>query len=361
MPDALSVFNLKCRIAELPVVSLTDFQEQVLSSHDGKKDSVSFEKSCDACEQRYTNRKMWMAHLQSSIHARKVAVLTEPTSAETKFSKDVSPSHLSPTNLKEDDAEDVEPEGEEEEEEVFSPLQCLFCNAVSESLKENMEHMSQSHSFLIPDTEHLVDLESFLSYLFAIVAAFHECLFCGCLRESRLGIQSHMRDKGHCKLNFDNDHHGTQEFYEFTDDEDAGTERKTTAGATIDGAEMRLPSGKILGRRSQTRNTHRPFQKESSPELANLEQAAPHLDHIPLPPESKDRTLALRAGTSSSLIGVSQLQQRALMAVEKKILKVETIAKKEYEARVERGGNRQKRYKVASMGKKQGGLEKRLG
>jgi len=40
---------------------------------------------------------------------------------------------------------------------------------------------------------------------------------------------------------------------------------------------------------------------------------------------------------------------------------METRAMNERQHWVDKGGNKQKRYKVASMGKKQGGLEKRLG
>jgi pre-60S factor REI1 len=70
-------------------------------------------------------------------------------------------------------------------------------------------------------------MESILSYLFAIVAVFHECLFCGSLRTNKLAVQDHMRGKGHCKVDFEDDKHELKQFYDFSrnldddgDDED---------------------------------------------------------------------------------------------------------------------------------------------
>jgi pre-60S factor REI1 len=49
------------------------------------------------------------------------------------------------------------------------------------------------------------------------------------------------------------------------------------------------------------------------------------------------------------------------MAVELKEEKLEARARNEYQSKVEKGGNKQKTYRVSSIGKKAGGLEKRLG
>lgn len=359
--NLFSVYNLRRRIASLPPISVTSFEEQVLPSLGRKDDLISLERSCDICKQQYTNRKEWKAHLQSTRHAQKAAELNSEQYVLAKKSPsptDLLPRHKPPTHCGENDLDAVD---EEVEEDIFSPLQCLFCSTESTSLESNLSHMSHAHNFLIPDIEHLIDVESFLSYLFAVVAIFHECLFCGSLRDSKLGVQNHMRDKGHCKLNFDDDEHEIMEFYDFTDDEDDGEEYEEAAPVVVDGEEMRLPSGKTLSHRLHVRHDRRNCQRQSSPAPTTLENPTIESDSELLPPESKDRTLAMRSGTSTSLIGISHLQQRALIAVEKKILKTEMIAKKEYEARVERGANRQKRYKVASLGKKQGGLEKRNG
>jgi pre-60S factor REI1 len=55
----------------------------------------------------------------------------------------------------------------------------------------------------IPDPEMVVDLESFVGYLATEARVLHECLYCAAMKDSTVSIQSHMRDKGHCLLNFD--------------------------------------------------------------------------------------------------------------------------------------------------------------
>lgn len=350
MRDDWHVYNLKRRIASLPPISVTEFRSKVLPSRDTAKGSSIYPRSCDACGEHYTSRKAWQAHLKSQ-HDNKTTV--EYSSEDSGSRDEISSPSKIPLGRNEQVALD-----EDEEEEIFNPVQCLFCNTKSSSLDSNMTHMSHAHNFFIPDAEHLIDLESFLSYLFAIVSAFHECLFCGSVRSTKLGVQDHMRGKGHCKLDFEDEEQEFRLFYNFSgSDEDEGEEKTIHVPLRVED-ELHLTSGKILGRRLRARHFRRVFHHQPQ---ATLEQPPTEPESTVLPPESKGRSLGIRDGTSTSLVGVPELQQRALMAVEKKILKVETIARKEYEARVERGGNRQKRYKVAGMGKKQGGLEKRLG
>ena len=357
--DKNSVYNLKRHIASLPPISLTLFQKQVLASESGSDEeekSSPFQRSCTACEQHYTNRKAWQAHLKSRNHTQKTA--------ETGYSlSDESPSSTLSLNTHEEDPS-------ANKEESFSPLQCLFCIVKSASIDSNLTHMSHAHSFFIPDAEYLIDMESLLSYLFAVVSVFHECLFCGSSKTTKLGVQDHMRSKGHCKVDFEDDEHDLKQFYDFPGDlDEEGDQPKTELTLDPNEDELRLPSGKVLGHRSRARlfrqnlSDHSSSSSSSRKQLLTEAQAEVEAENesetVPMP--SRDRRLAMRAGTSTSLMGVPELQQRALIAIEKKMEKMETREKNEYQHVLEKGGNKQKRYKVASMGKKQGGLEKRLG
>jgi pre-60S factor REI1 len=226
--------------------------------------------------------------------------------------------------------------------------------------------MSHAHSFFIPDAEYLTDMESFLSYLFAIMAVFHECLFCGSLRSNKFAVQDHMRAKGHCKVDFEGDEHQLKQFYAFSGDVEHDREDNVedlAEGDTLipDEDELRLPSGKIIGHRSRARYFRQNIPQRASSTPSSQQQLPTEAEFDPATIESKDRRVALRAGTSTSLVGVPELQQRALIAVEKKMLKIEAIARNAYQFKLEKEGNRQKRYKVAGIGKKQGGLEKRNG
>lgn len=351
-----SIHNLKRRIESLPPTSDAEFHEQTSDT----EASPSFQKSCTACEQHYTSRRAWQAHLRSRNHVQKYAEFH----SEASIGADESPSPSALSLTKGQSAD--------EKEEDFSPQQCLFCNVESTSLESNLTHMSHAHSFFVPNAEHLIDVESLLSYLFAIVSVFHECLFCGRLKSTKFGVQDHMRGKGHCKLNFEHDdEHQLEQFYDFprnADEQDDENEREEGALA-LDEDELHLPSGKILGRRGRASGPyHNHPKRSSSASPSRPQQQRPTENEIgttttgPLMPvKSQDRRIAMRAGTHTSLVGVSEVQQRALMAVELKMEKMEARARNEYQSRVEKGGNKQKTYRVASMGKKAGGLEKRLG
>ncbi|KAF4633874.1 hypothetical protein G7Y89_g4243 [Cudoniella acicularis] len=347
--DRDSVYNLKRRIASLSPISLTVFQKQVLpaeSGDDEKGDAPSFQQSCAACEQHYTNRKAWQAHLKSRNHIQKSAEIPSLDALSLNSSEDSQSIN---------------------EEDHFNPLQCLFCNAESASLDLNLIHMSHSHSFFIPDAEYLIDIESLLSYLFAIISVFHECLFCGSLKSTKFAVQDHMRGKGHCKVDFEDEEHQLKQFYDFSgdiSDEEEGQDLQEEATLVPDEDELHLPSGKTLGQRSRARYFRQKAPARSSSASSSHQKQLTQSDSEALPTEtirSKDQSLVMRAGTSTSMIGIPQIQQRALLAVEQKMAKIEARARNEYEARVERKANQQKRYKVSSMGKKAGGLEKRLG
>lgn len=356
------VYNLKRHIVSLPPISITVFQKQVLASESGndeEEESSPFQQSCTACEQHYTDRKAWQAHLKSRNHAQKTA----DTDSKAFLPSDEPPLSTLSLNTHEEDPL-------ANKEENFSPLQCLFCIVESASMDSNLTHMSHAHSFFIPDAEYLIDMESLLSYLFAVVSVFHECLFCGSSKTTKLGVQDHMRGKGHCKVDFEDDEHDLKQFYDFSGDlEDEEDQPKTEVSLSPNEDELRLPSGKVLGHRSRARLHRRdlsdhPSSSSSSrqPLLTEAQaEAEAEIESETIPVPSRDRRLAMRAGTSTSLMGVPELQQRALIAIEIKMEKMETREKNEYQHILEKGGNKQKRYKVASMGKKQGGLEKRLG
>ena len=234
----------------------------------------------------------------------------------------------------------------------------------------NFTHILYAHSFFITDAEYLVDMESLLSYLFAVVSVFHEFLSCGSSKTTKFGVQDHMRGKGHCKVDFEDDEHDLKQFYDFSGDvDDEGEQPKTEVALVPNGDELRLPSGKVPGHRSRTRLFRQDLSNHPSSSSSSRQQLLTQADteteaengSETISMGSTDRRLAMRAGTSTSLFGVPELQRRALSAVEKKMEKMATREKDEYQHVLEKGGNKQKRYKVAGIGKKQGGLEKRLG
>ena len=43
--------------------------------------------------------------------------------------------------------------------------ECMFCSHASHDLECNVAHMTERHSFFLPDAEYLADLEGMLAYL----------------------------------------------------------------------------------------------------------------------------------------------------------------------------------------------------
>jgi pre-60S factor REI1 len=345
------VYNLKRRIASLPSISRIVYDERVVGIDSG---SESTDEPWPA-EKRDTNR-----HTKTS-HGKARSRTPKPTDDQ-----DGEPASNTSTLI------DPEHSEKASSEEDFNSLQCLFCNAESISLDSNLSHMGHDHGFFIPDAEDLFDIESFLGYLFILISQFHECLYCGSIRNSKLATQDHMRGKGHCKIDFENDEHDLIQFYDIDDevDEDGNRSRGKFLPVPDEDDELRLPSGKTLGHRSHTQTSRRRRTDRGSPgepsrkllsNEADSKEGDNEEDSEPVPTLSNDRRLAMRAGTSTSMIGIPEVQQRALIAVERQMLTVKNRQKNAYESKVDKGGNQQKTFRVKSIGKKAGGLEKRLG
>ena len=252
-------------------------------------------------------------------------------------------------------------------ERDYAPVQCLFCNIDSSTTDNNVEHMSKAHGLFIPNQEDLEDAEGLLSYLFNIISEFRECLYCGKTKETVEAIRSHMIDKGHCKIAFDEE---LDQFYDFEGESDEGATGEETVGEDEEMVEtgkipsppehdyhpdsdheLRLPSGRILGHRSLSRyyrqNLHSyPTAAERAATLAiTAAEAAAGENPMPSQPE---RQLTTRGRGELGMIGVGEFERRALMATEKKALKQEAKAKNENEWRVNKESNHQKHYRVMS-------------
>jgi pre-60S factor REI1 len=95
---------------------------------------------------------------------------------------------------------------------------CLFCNFNSPSVPLNAAHMERIHGMFIPERNYLVDLDGLIGSLHEKIHEYHECLYCGKLKPSVFGLQTHMRDKGHCKIPFGTEDEQLEigEFYDFT-------------------------------------------------------------------------------------------------------------------------------------------------
>ncbi|KAF3908148.1 hypothetical protein AA313_de0200168 [Arthrobotrys entomopaga] len=241
-------YNLKRRIAELPPISSEIFAEKVLSSQAADRearDRASFEKPCQACGRTYYSQNAYNNHINSQKHKQRVTALSKlglgdgtesvvsavfsmddtedgttddvEEDAKTELSNLVN--NLSITNSSTATPRDSTTKEPLKEGEIPSlPItECLFCTTISQTLQQNLEHMSKSHGLFIPEQRYLVNLEGLIRYLGQKVLIGHTCLYCNKAKGDLHGIRTHMRDKGHCMIAFDTEEEMLEigEFYDF--------------------------------------------------------------------------------------------------------------------------------------------------
>ena len=162
-------YNLKRKVAGLPIVSAEEFEKRkAVHENEAKIAEKSSEKNanyyCVACGKSFKTLKAYNNHLKSKKHLEMVL----------KFEKQ-PPSTISPDSDGEDDMEDEDDDDEdleieevdsdEWEDEPIDLLECLFCGFRSSSLEKNLRHMTIEHSFFLPDPEYISDLEGLIEYL----------------------------------------------------------------------------------------------------------------------------------------------------------------------------------------------------
>ncbi|KAF2397559.1 hypothetical protein EJ06DRAFT_515055 [Trichodelitschia bisporula] len=315
---------------------------------------VSTSYMCTSCHISFENSQEQRIHMKSPWHVanikRRIALLPplshDEFGAQAESEKKPDSEEARPSNP---DKQPSTPEAESktEAEDPASPFDCLFCNQNFQpsgaGLTSNIEHMSMAHGLTIPEPESVVDMQSFIGYLATEVRTWHECLYCGATKPSTASIQSHMRDKGHCTLNFDREPE-LFEFWEGMEDEN-GSENEDELSAT----ELLTASGRVIGSR-QTVSAAKKARRQSStrtigPLLASGAEA-------PLPPmgaRSSGRQLARRE--EMGLVGVSPLQRQALVLAEKKAQRSEAVARRAREWAYARSANVQEFDQIDTKGK----------
>ncbi|KAI9835867.1 MAG: hypothetical protein M1819_001765 [Sarea resinae] len=257
-------YNLKRRVASLPPLASEVFAEKVLNAQatsSAAAAKASFEKSCAACQKTYFSENAFQNHLGSQKHKIRVASLRkggvargddetasvmsstfslgEPIETASQVSADATTddeisevakavgetsigdgeSTTKPHNgTVQSGSESLSRTATKESPSQPIPLnKCLFCNYDSPSLDLNVSHMFKIHGMFIPEKPYLSDLSGLIGYLYEKIAEFHECLFCHKLKGTAAGIQTHMRDKGHCMIAFDDEEDMIEvgQFYDF--------------------------------------------------------------------------------------------------------------------------------------------------
>ncbi|KAL1589817.1 hypothetical protein WHR41_01572 [Cladosporium halotolerans] len=303
-------YNLKRRVASLPPLTSEVFAEKVLANKASAAATAaraSFERKCEPCDKVFFSEGAFVNHVASGKHRAAAArfggrgagadgvtetesmtgstfSLGEPLETESAGAREemedeemeevaerMNASGLrearDPVYGKNDglrNAMEVEkPEGasgvvgahkaekmeeDEEYEHKADVNQCLFCNYVSPTLDLNMNHMGKQHGFFVPEKEYLVDLKGLINFLSETIQVLHQCLFCHKQVHTSSGVQTHMRDRGHCMIAYSTEDEQMEvgEFYDFRstyEDEDSDEDEEETEG------------GVGLGRKRDTKTT----------------------------------------------------------------------------------------------------------
>lgn len=282
-------YNLKRRVASLPPLASEVFAEKVLANKASAAATAaraSFEKRCEACDKVYYSENSYANHVHSQKHRVLAARLAAKIGHETESNVDSTFSLGDPMdtasttastvtvnadeNAKTDDkleqviesmtktglestrhnppvidqqsqSRDAADEtGNEEDYEHKADLrQCLFCNYISPSLELNLDHMSRQHGFFVPEREYLVDLSGLINYLSETVLVLHTCLYCHKSVHTSSGVQTHMRDRGHCMIAYSTEEEQLEigDFYDFratySDDETDSDDDVEAGGVSL--------------------------------------------------------------------------------------------------------------------------------
>ena len=169
---------------------------------------------------------------EASLEEKKLEPVSRRPSRPHRSSNDDRPEHpLSQTTT---ETSTTSSSATPNPSEVALPNRCLFCNYESPTFKLHVMHMTKYHGLFIPEQAYLVDLEGLIGYLQKKIVEFHECLCCHKIKGSTSAIQTHMTDKGHCMIAFDEEEDMVEvgQFYDFRstysdpgeDDEDTDME-----------------------------------------------------------------------------------------------------------------------------------------
>ena len=90
--------------------------------------------------------------------------------------------------------------------------ECLFDGHESATFEENCAYMQAAHSFFVPFLKYLVDAEGLFAYLQEKIYSYNTCIYCNRAFGDLDAVRKHMKDKSHCKVNFEDDDGVTSTF-----------------------------------------------------------------------------------------------------------------------------------------------------
>uniref|UniRef100_A0A0N5ADY8 C2H2-type domain-containing protein n=1 Tax=Syphacia muris TaxID=451379 RepID=A0A0N5ADY8_9BILA len=222
--------------------------KNAFDNHLRSKKHAEYEKK--AASNNIPSEKKEITNVEKKVVEKKNIVSTVDNEPDMFFDKEVSEDSSDSEGWVTDHGSDDEIDYFDESKAIPSSS-CLFCSLTSESVEENLEHMSKQHGFFLPDIEYCVNIEGMLHYLGLKVGSGNLCLLCSdMIRRFRSvdACQKHMRDKAHCRVKHEAaDMLEYEDFYDYSAmyPEKDDDEKPTIA----DSFSLILPSGAQVGHR----------------------------------------------------------------------------------------------------------------
>jgi hypothetical protein len=166
---------------------------------------------CQTCNAEYTSQK------QFSIHTKKQSC--SPATSLIKGTREPTFSEMIQSAETEDDIQAIIDAKIASAPRLDPDTHCLFCPHESKDLDMNLAHMSQSHSFFIPDLEYLVDARGLVEYLGHKISVSNMCLHCNGVGKafySLDAVRKHMQEKGHGKMEYLENEDEYLDFYDYS-------------------------------------------------------------------------------------------------------------------------------------------------
>ncbi|CAI5757924.1 unnamed protein product [Candida verbasci] len=277
-------YNLKRRVAQLPPINEEMFNEKVANAsvQDAAKETTKQETKKD---QRRKQKEEILKQKRAILEQAKKAMLKEQENLAEEPKADQEIQNIT----KQVECLELTPEQEEEKllKEKLSnkteipPTTCLFAhrkyNHNFQSIDENIDHMFKSHGLYIPEPNYLVDKTGLIEYL-AEKIGFGFCIACNYQGRNTDAAREHMLNKRHMRIPYETEDEKLEisKFYDFSstynDEEEEGDEvdwEDVEEGEEVDseedlppvekdailqdGDDLILPSGAIVGHRSNAR------------------------------------------------------------------------------------------------------------
>jgi pre-60S factor REI1 len=278
-------YNLKRKVTELPPISAVEFNQRITTLQQSSKAAAaqaSDEFACDVCRKSYASQNGFDQHCASKKHIEaqqkiKSSQSPEPTAIsavvnalkeETQRSREIHQKLIDART--EEQVKALLEEKTDLAMRLTPDHDCLFCPHQSADIPSNLEHMAKKHSFFIPDIEYVIDLPGLLQHVSDMISVHHVCLWCqlkGKTFHSMEGVRKHMLDKGHTKLDFEDEDAYAElvDYYDFSQVHDGWEDVDgdgQTAGEVVQvgdvepdevAGEWQLPTGNVIGHRSLVR------------------------------------------------------------------------------------------------------------